>query len=504
MGSTTPPKNPHNQECQPEPPKLSPEVASQLNNEELLQLLEQRDLEILQLRRQLERYKLALVSLGLGKEQLGEDGSEIAVDNVQSLLETTSKPDLGPAPREAARAALQADKSLSKEISSQIINPSSSGKVIFKTGADEDEDEDDDGGNGNGNISGGKYGDDDVELDEKNLAETTNESVKTLLVSSTESEQSNCGDDKVTSSVQEIIQDVDDIDLDLKLNKKPRRRRKQRKEKSDIVDENKIQCDINDGSNLHDDNDSEESDGDNDYVDDDDDDDDDARGGEADIITEGLLTSLTDAAISNLSQLAALQERCESQQQHSQPKSLSNQQFQAASRQVQSSQGASIFSCSLPRASVPTSTSNIVTRSASRGDTRLDDDRVGFNMQDPFAVSNLASQAALALSASNDSSSLIGNQVDLDGVPISVGSAIQSSRDLNTDQSLTSVVVAAAAAAAAAGAVDVDEHHRHHHAANKQHQLPTNQPPHDAVTCDMVRLVSPLYSYSLQLQLQLQ
>lgn len=35
-----------------------------------------------------------------------------------------------------------------------------------------------------------------------------------------------------------------------------------------------------------------------------------------DIISDGLLTSLTDAAISNLSQLAALQERCESQKQH--------------------------------------------------------------------------------------------------------------------------------------------------------------------------------------------
>lgn len=192
-----------------------------------------------------------------------------------------------------------------------------------------------------------------------------------------------------------------------------------------------------------------------------------------DIISDGLLTSLTDAAISNLSQLAALQERCESQQH---PHRQCHQQEQPSPAQSQHTQP------QVSSANLFVSNSTLVTAdvapqaepsSLNRGGNKQSRRNNNFNIKDPFSASNLANQAALAISAaaavSNiESPSSIGTHSSSGSV--SPNSTIQP--DLSTSHTLASVVAAAAAAAAS------DQQQQHHDSA---HQLQSG---------DQTRLIS--------------
>jgi outer membrane protein assembly factor BamB len=195
-----------------------------------------------------------------------------------------------------------------------------------------------------------------------------------------------------------------------------------------------------------------------------------------DIISDGLLTSLTDAAISNLSQLAALQERCESQQhshrqshQHEQASSAQSQQQSQHNRPQVSSANLFVGSSTMITADVSPQIDSSALNHAGNKQSR----RSNFNIKDPFSASNLANQAALAISAAAAASNIESPSsvvTHSSSGSVSPNSTIQP--DLSTSHTLASVVAAAAAAAAAS---DQQQHH------NSTHQFQT---------ADQSRLVS--------------
>uniref|UniRef100_A0A6G1S6N1 Brain tumor protein n=1 Tax=Aceria tosichella TaxID=561515 RepID=A0A6G1S6N1_9ACAR len=200
--------------------------------------------------------------------------------------------------------------------------------------------------------------------------------------------------------------------------------------------------------------------------------------GEEDIISDGLLTSLTDAAISNLSQLAALQERCESQQH---PHRQSHQQEQASSTQSQSQltqpqvssanlfiSNSTIVAANPEQVGPQTESSSSCSLNRGGGvnkQSRRNNNNNNFNIKDPFSASNLANQAALAISAA---AAVVSNIESPSSVvthsssgSVSPNSTIQP--DLSTSHTLASAVAAAAAAAAS------DQQQQQHH--DSAHQL---------------------------------
>lgn len=198
-------------------------------------------------------------------------------------------------------------------------------------------------------------------------------------------------------------------------------------------------------------------------------------------ISDGLLlTSLTDAAINNLSQLAALQERCESQQQHSHHRYQSQQAQQASdcppcSNILATSQ--SNTTATSPDQTYnplnvmshqqihrrPTSTSEFISDLFSSGTVSGLGGCVPSNqVLQHHASPGLASQQQQQTMIVPSSSSCLTTQ-------LSSSASIQSSADLtsSTSQSLASVVAAAAVAAAAAN----DQQQHHHQVSHQHHRL---------------------------------
>jgi len=176
-------------------------------------------------------------------------------------------------------------------------------------------------------------------------------------------------------------------------------------------------------------------------------------------ISDGLLTSLTDAAISNLSQLAALQERCESQQQHHYQQQPRQPQLGPALLAAHGSGG--VLVSSVHDAATVTTTTTTTVASSPLGHIGMGQ-QAGEYSSNPFSASSLASQAAIAISASAgiQSSTTISTrskQPILSPGSISPSSNVQT--EVSSSHSLASVVAAAAIAAAAA---NNDQHHHHH------------------------------------------
>lgn len=198
---------------------------------------------------------------------------------------------------------------------------------------------------------------------------------------------------------------------------------------------------------------------------------------EEDIISDGLLTSLTDAAISNLSQLAALQERCESQQHTHQYQSSSQQQQQQQQQtQVRPQSSSSNLLPSHSNTSVTSGGANLTGSpipsaiALGVGQQQAPSTTTDFT-HDPFSTSSIANQAAIAINAAAVAHSH-SQQQQTQPPPqqqISSSSSISPDSTIQADcssNSLASVVAAAAAAAAAANDQQIQHHQPHHH-----HQL---------------------------------
>lgn len=192
-----------------------------------------------------------------------------------------------------------------------------------------------------------------------------------------------------------------------------------------------------------------------------------------------LLTSLTDAAISNLSQLAALQERCESQQQHSQHRYQSRVQpkSQQHGSNLMNSTHSPTVDAPQPTPTTPDQTYNPLNVMSHQQYHRRPQSSNDF-MTDIFSSTTCGTQN-LHHPPSTALSPHVGLQQQQ--LPMSMPSSstpslptpspvsMQQSTDLGpvTTRSLASVVAAAAVAAAAAN----DQHHPQ----ASQHQVNTHQ-----------------------------
>lgn len=452
--------------------------------EELERLLKIKDQEIRSLKFQLEKYKLALSqSQGEQQQQLpllsAPTNTRSTSDNNDSLLgsrlsksnhSACTKADtiisdvvgqFGPDEEEISditpvKASLSKEspshpkaRMIARQSTASVGSTSSlSGGPIFKSGKDDEDDYDE-------SVDEGGVDDDIANLNSASQ------------VKSAGAGRSECALD-VDDELYGVIQDVGEIDLNLELRKERKRRRKMRamSSNSDMksVDKSGI-------AQSH----AKEDEG---NPDDDDDDEED------DIITDGLLTSLTDAAISNLSQLAALQERCESQDSshHQYPdRSLTQEGVQSISPQVSTS---NVFTSHSPTTEPLTSIVSSspadpacmrsLIGSAQQSDSNRD--IKNYNFQNPFSASNIANQAALAISAAaavlrqepTSSTTMLSNSPSSSISP--PNSTIHA--DLSSNQSLASVVAAAAVAAAAANDQQ-QQHHHSHHEHNQSHKLPS-------------------------------
>lgn len=493
MGSTSPPETPPKtvetgQQEQYQQNQLSD---TDLPASEFRRLLEQRDQEIRSLKFELEKYKLALHQSQLDyhyvhqQQQTRQDkrSGTTADDNIESLLESdtdqleqqsvlcgslptrSTQTFIGDVEcsveehqrklcgsEEASDTAI-GNSNISKESSSQsgrLLNrqsitsassnvSASSSKVVFQTGADEQDFSD-------------ENRDDGREIS-TNIRDVTSD------------------------ALQEIIQDVGEIDLDLEFKNKQRRQRKRRLKEDEAQFENNEQQkqDDEDGGEQGEDEDE-------------------------DIISDGLLTSLTDAAISNLSQLAALQERCESQQHSHRYQQQQSETTLSHPQSLSQQQGSNHPITSI----APSRTANSVGlgsicrtgQSASGVTTTTAQDESIFNVQDPFTSSVMASQAALAISGVSNmqsSSSMITHlhQTNSSSSSISPNSTIQA--DLSNSHSLASVVAAAAVAAAAAN--DQQQLQHHYRPTHQLHSTPQSRLVSSA-------LPSPEFYHNLQQQQQ--
>lgn len=194
-------------------------------------------------------------------------------------------------------------------------------------------------------------------------------------------------------------------------------------------------------------------------------------------ISDGLLlTSLTDAAINNLSQLAALQERCESQQQHSHHRYQSPAQSKSSCSMMMSNPQSTSVTQSISATPDPNfNTLNVMSHHQTHRRPRSSND---------FMSDLFPSQAGVVSHglhrSSTPSHGNITRRVQSIGMPTSVSCVstpltqtssanIQSTTDLSTanSQSLASVVAAAAVAAAAAN----DQNPTSIHQVNPQHRM---------------------------------
>lgn len=214
-----------------------------------------------------------------------------------------------------------------------------------------------------------------------------------------------------------------------------------------------------------------------------------------------LLTSLTDAAINNLSQLAALQEQCESQQlhsheyQHETAASGAGGCGQASEPQPpsrQQSTHSSPYSANIAEQSTSAAASLVSTHDIANSmrlvDHRQSKTTIDFAQGPYSSVSSISSQAAIAISAaaaaataavssspspmivssSSQSSQMQPHQLVAPSDSVSPDSTIQS--DLtSTGHSLADVVAAAAVAAAAANDQQQQQQHSHLNPSNTNH-----------------------------------
>lgn len=301
-----------------------------------------------------------------------------------------------------------------------LSNSSPGPRVVFRTGDDEEDD-------------------DDI----NNIIEVVDENPEQQLAPS--------------DNLDDVVQDVSEIDINLDHSHK----------KEDKSIREKVKRDKTAGA-----------------LDGEHEDDGDGTEEDEDIISDGLLTSLTDAAISNLSQLAALQERCESQQQQHSPHQYQqsndyHHQQQQHNQQHQQRQQKQASSPVLPLSVRPTSATTPIVSSSSLSLVRMNQSSEFGHER--FSTSTIASQAAIAISAAAagraqtpPGSSSIGQhkqQALSSSGSISPNSTIQA--DLSSSNSLASVVAAAAVAAAAANSdqQQQQQHLQHHTQLSPQSRL---------------------------------
>lgn len=453
MGSTSSPPKPRSPLNRPSSEPTTDQIPTTIeldNVQELRRLLELRDQEVLMLKFELEKYKLALQQSQLdfhylqqqrfSRTEQAEKNDNLADDNLDTLLleakartdalltETGIRPaGQGHVPSDDIEVV---DNSTNQSVrlmrcrqsSSPALSNSSPGRnrVVFRTGDDEEDD-------------------DDI----NNTIEVVNEDPEQQLVPS--------------DNLDDMVQDVSEIDLNLDAHKKGDKgiREAVKRDKTGTLDDEHG-------------------------------DDDDGTEEDEDIISDGLLTSLTDAAISNLSQLAALQERCESQQQQHSPHQYQqsndyhhHHQQQQHNQQHQQRQQKQASSPVLPLSVRPTSATTPIVSSPSLSLVRMNQSNEYGH--DRFSTSTIASQAAIAISAAAagraqtpPGSSSIGlhkQQALSSSGSISPNSTIQA--DLSSSNSLASVVAAAAVAAAAANSdqQQQQQHLQHHTQLSPQSRL---------------------------------
>lgn len=299
-------------------------------------------------------------------------------------------------------------------------------------------------------------------------------------------------DEDDDDDLDDIINDVNEIDLDLELD-----------EEEDRKNRNKVKITKVRGIKQG------EQDGNDD---------------DEDIISDGLLTSLTDAAINNLNQLAALQERCESQQNQLNQSSTYQQQQQQQHKPQQAT--AATTTTTIPKTKTisgissgvsgnkptvisaanvshtspaPAPLSGLVSSLSSQQQQQQQPVVRGIDYnpqgvvaaaaalasQDPYSASAIANQAAIAINAAAVAAGLQGQQPAIallsqqqqqlhnqQQQPISSSSSISPTStiqtDLNSSHSLARVVAAAAIAAAAANDQNI---HNGHVQLNPQSRL---------------------------------
>jgi len=455
MGSTTPPESSHDR-GRPLTSEYNPEVSELPDSHQLLQLLAERDSEIRRLKSELEKYKSAVRNFRIDLTEPNDEASCSGDDDitVESLLHSMT--------------LLTSEKT---PTSSELVPDSDTGppEAMFNQGAS--------------SVVASS-----VESLDKSL-QMSDEKEVSDIETVTEDIVRTFSNEDIKTNLANIIDNVDDIDLSSKSNKN---RKKSKNNRGKFNDQDVgVKCDIgDDGKEQQDDNENSVNQGKGNLIkvavrDED-------LDGTDDMITEGLLTSLTDAAISNLSQLAALQERSESQQEHSQhhkqQKTLTHEEFQTG-KNNQPIHNAHVFphqstASLIPAAAVP----HQAMASTSRGlrdhgmpDVHHDD---SFDIHDPFSTSNIANQAALALEASVGAPSLLGHQISVSSSSSSgVQNVAPEAQKYGTGQSLASVVAAAAAAAAEAAAVDEQQLH-------KQQLLPGQQQHQHQLQPQQSRLIS--------------
>lgn len=499
MSSTSPTRNPPHS-----PPASQHEQEQEQENDsstsELRQLLRQRDQEICALKFELEKYKLALKQSQLNyhqiKQQLSADQPAdkrkefINDDNdpegriesedatiASRLLASSSQSFIGDnntdkqaIEDQRIRAASRpegvsdttlGDSSISKEPSSQqarllnrlsvaslgsSVSGSSSRGVHFKTGHNDDHDVDDEhiGGEDDKGDDGDNIG--DLSVSREDISEKL--------------PTDNVG---TPDEIHDIIQDVGEIDLELELRSKSREHQiMETSRHSSVSGHSRV---VSQSRSI------------------------DEATEDGDMISDELLTSLTDAAINNLSQLAALQERCESHQ-HSQQQQQHPTQTARTQQQSQQLLGTSsrVSSHSGPSSDVSGST-----RLGPIGGRSSQTAMATTPTPEPFsqAISHAANiQAATAAAVANMNTH--SQQTNSSSSSISPNSTIQA--DLSSSHSLANVVAAAAAAAAAAN----DQHNQ-----QEQQQQHQHRPAHQLHSTPQSRLISsalasPEFYHSLQ------
>lgn len=379
------------------------------------------------------------------RESLSEIGTLIADDDedVVATIPRRRLASLGQDPGEKQASMRFRQEQPNKVVANPIGRPSNasasdtSNKVVFKAGAEDDDDDEED------NL-------DDIKQDfiESNISL----------------------DDDDDADIDDIIPDVGEIDLNLEIEDIADSNNQKRKTTTSCK-QNSVQVQNKDLKTNDDDNRQDTKD--------------------EDIISDGLLTSLTDAAISNLSQLAALQERCESQQHP-------HQQYQQRSQQHQHKQPSA--KTNQPRQQQEVSLDPARTRqtsiTASTSPSLLPVGPVNqpygpcseFPIHDSFTNSVLANNQAIAPGTSvvpplNSTASVMIAPVITSSSSSSISPPDSIQADLNSSHSLASVVAAAAVAAAAAAN---DQHHHNHH----PHHQPQLQHHDSVVQQQTARLIS--------------